>query len=102
MKSKRLERGLEEISHIFLSDGNKAEDISHPPENQCEIQEAVTVRKKLSFYNHHNVQQHIKTSLAVHLEQGYQLKRICLHKKETVSKPKNNIHREEEVVISIK
>lgn len=102
MKNKRLERGLEEISHIFLSDGNKAEDISRPPENQCDIQEAVTVRKKLSFYDHHNVQQHIKTSLDKHLEQGYQLKRICLYKEERVSKPKNNIHREEEVLIFIK
>jgi hypothetical protein len=102
MKNKRLERGLEEISQIFLSDGNKAEDRSHPTENQCEIQEAVTVRKKLSFYNHLNVQRHIKTSLAKHLEQGYQLKRVCLQKKETASKPKNNIYREEEVVISIK
>ena len=101
MKNKRPERGLEEISHIFLSDGNRAEYISQPPENQCEIQEAVTVRKKLSFYHHRNVQQHIKTSLAKHLEQGYQLIRICLHKKETDSKPKHNIHREEEVVISI-
>ena len=101
MKNKRQERRLAEISHIFLSDGNRAEDISQPPGNPCEIQEAVTVRKKLSFYNHHNVQQHIQTSLAKHLEQGYQLKRICLNKKETVLKPKNNIHREEEVVISI-
>ena len=39
MKNKRPERGLEEISHIFLSDGNRAEYISQPPENQCEIQE---------------------------------------------------------------
>lgn len=102
MKNKRLERGLEEISHIFLSDGNKVEDTSHPPGNPCEIKEAVTVRKKLSFSNHHNVQQQIKASLAKHLEQGYQLKRICLQKKEVVSKPKNNTHREEEVIISIK
>jgi hypothetical protein len=102
VKNKRLERGLEKISHIFLSDGNRAQDISQPPENQCEIQEAVTVCKKLSFCNHHNVQQHIQTSLAKHLEQGYQLKRICLYKRETVSEPKNNIHREEEVLISIK
>ncbi|MGA7144521.1 MAG: hypothetical protein WBY47_08435 [Desulfobacterales bacterium] len=102
MEHKRLERGLEEISHIFLSDGNKVEDRLHTSGNHCEIKETVAVRKKLSFYNHRNVQQHIKESLAKHLEEGYQLRRICLQKKEMVSKPNNIIHREEEVIISIK
>jgi hypothetical protein len=102
MENKRLERGLEEISNIFLSAGKKSKDASHPPENQCEIEEAVTVRKKLVFYNHNNVQENIKRSLAKHLEEGYQLKRVCLQKNEAILKPKNEIHREEEVIIFIK
>jgi hypothetical protein len=102
MENKRLERGLEKISNIFLSAGEKAENASHGPENQYEIEETVTVRKKLFFYNHTDVQQNIKKSLARHLEEGYQLIRVCLQKNETVSKSKSQIHSEEEVIISIK
>jgi hypothetical protein len=102
MENKRLERGLEEISNIFLSAGNKTEDVSHGQANPYEIEETVTVRKKLSFYNHTDVQQNIKKSLAKHLEEGYQLRRVCLQKNETVSKSKSKIHSEEEVIISIK
>jgi hypothetical protein len=102
MENKGLERGLEEISNIFLSARKKAGDTSHPPGNQCEIEETVTVRKKLSFYNHDHAQQDIKKCLTKHVEEGYQLRRVCLQKNETVSKPKNKIQREEEIIISIK
>ena len=102
MENKHFERGLEEISNIFLSGGKKADSTLYRPETQCEIEETVSVRKKLSFYNDDNVQQTIKKSLAKHLEEGYQLTRVCLQKNETVSKPKNKIIREEEVIISIK
>jgi hypothetical protein len=102
MEKKGLERGLQEISNIFLSAGKKGEATSHLPGHQCEIEETVTVRKKLSFYYHNNVQQDIKKSLIKHLEEGYQLTRVCLQKNETVSKPENKIHTEEEIIISIK
>jgi hypothetical protein len=101
MDNRRLEKGLEEISNIFLSAGKKGENTSHRPGNQCETEETVTVRRKLFFCDHNNVQQNIKTSLAKHLEGGYQLTRIRLQKNETVSTPKNKIHREEEVIISV-
>ena len=101
MEKKRLERGLEEISNIFLSSGDKAEKTSHPPEHQCKIEETVTVRKKLIFYDHDNVQQKINKSLAQHLEEGYQLKRVCLQKREAISKPQNEIYKEEEVIIVV-
>jgi hypothetical protein len=101
MENKHMERGLEQISNIFLSAGDNARDASHPPGNQFEIEETVTVRKKLVFYNQANVQQNVKRSLAQHLEGGYQLRRVCLQKNEAISKPKNEIHREEEVIIFI-
>jgi hypothetical protein len=101
MDNRRLEKGLEEISNIFLSAGKKGDDTSHQPGNQCGIEETVTVRKKQFFYNNDNVQQNIKASLAKHLEEGYQLMRICLQRNETVSRPNNKIHREEEVIITI-
>ena len=102
MENKRLERGLEEISNIFLSSVDKAERTLHLPEHQCEIEETVTVRKNLIFYNHGNVQQNINNSLAQHLREGYQVKRVCLQKKEAISKPKNEIYKEEEVIIVVK
>jgi hypothetical protein len=102
MEKKGLGRGIEEISNIFLSAGEKAREISHPSENQCEIEETIAVRKKLAFYNDDNVQQNIQRSLSEHLEQGYQLRQVFLQKNEAISTPGKRIHRKEDVIISIK
>jgi hypothetical protein len=64
MEKKNLGRGLEEISNIFLSTKETANENSHQAEDQCEIQETVTVRKKLAFYNDENVQKNMARSLS--------------------------------------
>lgn len=102
MEKKGLGGGLEEISNIFLSVGEKAKEVSHPSENQCEIEETVAVRKKLAFYNDDNVQQNIQRSLAEHLELGFHISRIYLQKHEATSSPGSKTHRKEDVIISIK
>lgn len=102
MGNKRMERGLEEISNIFLSSGHRVEKTSHLPAHQCKIEETVTVSKRLIFYNSDDVQQNIERSLTQYLEKGYRLKRVCLQKKESISKPRAKIHKEEEVIIVIK
>ena len=62
MEKKSLERdikdrrGLEHISNMFLSTSEKAKENSHQAEDQYEIEETVTVRKKLAFQNDENVQ----------------------------------------------
>jgi hypothetical protein len=102
MEKKSPGRGLEEISNIFLSTKENANENSPQTENQFEIQETVTVRKKLSFYNDENVQKNMARSLSKHIEKGYNIRRIYLQKNEDMSTPGNRIHRKENVIISIK
>ena len=108
MEKKSLERdikdrrGLEHISNMFLSTSEKAKENSHQTEDQYEIEETVTVRKKLAFQNDENVQQNMTRALSRHLEEGYNIRRVELQKNEDISKPRSRMHREEEVIIFIK
>lgn len=102
MENKSSGRDLREISDIFLSTKENENENPHQAEDQCEIQETVTVRKKLAFYNDENVQKNMTRSLSEHIEKGYDIRRIYLQKKEDVSTPKSRIHRKEDVIISIK
>jgi galactokinase/mevalonate kinase-like predicted kinase len=114
MEKKNLERsvkdrrGLENISNLFLSTGDNAKENLHqeedqyPVENQCEVEETVSVYKKLAFQNDENVQQNMLETLTKHLEEGYDLKRIELQKNEDISKARGKFRKEEEVIIFIK
>lgn len=102
MEKKSSGRGLEEISNIFLSTKENTNENSPQVEDQCEIQETVTVRKKLAFYHDENVQKNMARSLSKHIEKGYNIRRIYLQKNEDISTPGNRIHRKENVIISIK
>ena len=102
MEKKSSGRGLEEISNIFLSTRKNATEISHHAGDQCEIQETVTVRKKFAFYNDENVQKNMARSLSKHIEEGYNIRRIYLRKKEDISTPGSTIHKKKDVIISIK
>ena len=102
MEKKNLGRGLEEISNIFLSTKENIDENLNHDEDQCEIQETVTVRKKLAFYNDENVQKNMAKSLSRHIEKGYNIKRIYLQKNEDISTPGSRIHKKEDVIISIK
>ena len=108
MEKKSLEkgikdrRGLENISNLFLSTNEKAKENLKQAEDQCKVEETVTVCKKLAFQNDENVQQNMIRTLSKHLEEGYNLKRIDLQKNEDISKPRGRMRREEEVIIFIK
>ncbi len=108
MENKSLERGikdrrgLESISNLFLSTSEKAKENLQQAEDQCEIEETVTVCKKLAFQHDENVQQNIIRTLSKHLEEGYNIKRVDLQKNEDISKPRSRMRREEEVIIFIK
>jgi hypothetical protein len=102
MEKKNSEMGLEEISNIFLSTKENANENLHQAEDQCEIQETVTVRKKLAFYKDENVQKNMARSLSEHIEKGYNIRRIYLQKNEDIITPGNRMHRKENVIISIK
>jgi hypothetical protein len=102
MEKKNSEMGIEEISNIFLSTKENANENLHQAEDQCEIQKTVTVRKKLAFYKDENVQKNMARSLSEHIEKGYNIRRIYLQKNEDIITPGNRIHRKENVIISIK
>ncbi|MBW1726098.1 MAG: hypothetical protein JRF31_04795 [Deltaproteobacteria bacterium] len=108
MEKKSLERdikdrrGLEDISNLFLSTSEKAKENLQPVEDQCTVEETVTICKKLAFQNDENVQQNILKTLTKHLEEGYHLKRVALQKNEDISKPRGRMRREEEIIIFIK
>ncbi|MFO7972940.1 MAG: hypothetical protein R6U40_14495 [Desulfobacterales bacterium] len=105
MKDKR---GLENISNLFLSTGHKAKENFHQAEDEYdaqgryELEETVTVCKKLAFHDDENVQQNMIKTLSRHIEEGYHIKRVDLQKNEDISKSGGRTRREEEVVIFIK
>jgi len=102
MEKKNLGMDLEEISNIFLSARENANENLHQDKVQCEIRETATVRKKLAFYDDENVQKNMARSLSEHIEKGYNIRRICLQKNEDISTLGSRIHRKEKVIISIK
>jgi len=102
MEKKNLGRGLEEISNIFLSAKGKTDENLLQAEDQCEMQETVTIRRKLAFYNDENVQKNMARSLSKHIEKGYTIRRIYLQKYEDISTPGSRTHKQEDVIISIK
>jgi hypothetical protein len=102
MGKKNLGKDIEEISNIFLSTKVNANENLLQAEDQCEIQETVTVLKKLAFYNDENVQKNMARSLFKHIEKGYNIRRVYLQKYEDISTPGSRTHKEEDVIISIK
>ena len=101
IEKKSLGRDLEDIANLFLSTGDKTKENGRQAEEQCEIEETVTVRKKIAFKNNGNVQQNMLKALSKHLEEGYSIRRVDLTKIEDISKPRSRVRREEEVIISI-
>ena len=101
-------RGLESISDLFLSTSHKAKENFHQAEDPCEagdqyeLEETVTVCKKLAFQDDENVQQNMIKTLSQHIEKEYHITRVDLQKNEDISKPRGRIRREEQVVIFIK
>jgi hypothetical protein len=102
MEKKNLGKDIEEISNIFLSTKVNPNENLLQTVDECEIQETVTVLKKLAFYNDENVQKNMARSLSRHIEKGYNIRRIYLQKYEDISTPGSRTHKKEDVIISIK
>lgn len=118
MEKKSLGRGLEDISDIFISKsqeskekkvtyGPSSADLNKAPspyqaEDQCEVEETVTFRRKIAFQNDGNAQENLRSALARHLEEGYGIRRIELKRSEDISAPRSRLRKEEEVTIFIK
>ena len=74
----------------------------YQPENRCEVEETVKVRRTIAFEEDESGQQNIRGALSRHLKEGYRIKRIELKKIEDNSGPRNRVRTEEDVTIFIK
>lgn len=83
----------------LLKSKNKYSDQA---EDECEIEETVSVRKKIVYPSTGNGQQNMKTALFKHLGEGYDIMSIELRKADVVSEPRRRERREEEITILVK
>jgi len=101
MEKKRLGRGLDDISNLFLSPrkdkqipeenadhgvagNNTSQDTTEP---LCDIEEHVSVRRNIAYPDTPNSKQDILKSFSRHLEDNYRIKRIELRKTDRISRP---------------
>jgi hypothetical protein len=69
---------------------------------QCEVEETVTVKKKIAYQNIGNVQQKMRIALSKHIQEGYSIKQVLLRKTEEISSSSKRERRNEEVIIYAK
>ena len=116
MEKKRLGRGFDEISNLFLT---PRKDKQIPEENAghgvvgnttspdttedppCDIEEHVSVRRNIAYPDTPNSKQDILKSFSRHLEDNYRIKRIELRKTDHMSRPGMKKCRQENITIFI-
>jgi len=85
--------------------GKKTEaegDYQNQAEDNCEIEETVTIRKKIAYPNTETGQQDMRKAVFRYLEAGYDIRAIELKKIDEVSGPKRRESRNEEISIFVK
>ena len=75
------------------------EKISGDMQFNTEVEETVNRQKKIAIQDDGNVQNSLKKLLSQHLEEGYEIIRIDLEKKEEHGDPTNRVRMREEVTI---
>ena len=113
MEKKGPVQDLEKLSNLFISSGDKetgsAEDVPEPKEmdsaqaaGEFEVEELVSVRKRIAYPDTQAAQEDIKRSLFEHLEEDYSIRRVELKKTAQISSPGNRRRTKEEILIFIK
>jgi hypothetical protein len=112
MDKKIVSEELEEISRWFLSssgEGKEAPKVNEseekqprPPETEFEIDESVSIRRRMSFPNSQNGQNEMKASLLKHLQDNYAISRVELKKTTDHVQPKTKKNIKEEVLLYVK
>ena len=69
---------------------------------QYEVEETVSVKKKIAFKDVENVQQKLRTALSKHIQEGFSIKQVLLRKTEEISTSEKRELRNEEVLICTK
>ena len=80
---------------------NEADD-SDQTRVQCEVEETVTVKKKIAYKNIGDVQQKMRIALSKHIQEGYSIRQVVLRKTEEISRSSKRELRNEEVIIYAK
>lgn len=104
---------LSSISGLFISgQEEKAAPLSHVlgprgvargyPEEGCEVDETVTVRKRIGYPGTGHGQETIKKSLSGFLQDGYSISRIELRKTSETRRPGNRTITNEEIALYLK
>lgn len=70
--------------------------------DDCEVEETVTVRKRMAYPNNRNAQENIKKSLFKFLQEGYAVSRIELKKTSEKNEPGNRTVTTEEIALYLK
>jgi hypothetical protein len=113
MKPNSISREMDNVSRLFMSssdDGNEAENsqsfIEELPldnrEEDVEIEEKVSVQKKIAYPNDHNAQTNMQQRLQTLVREGYKISRIELKKNRNIEKPGRKETREEQVILFLK
>lgn len=104
---------LSSISGLFIS-GQKENQatlscvsgqrgVAHgSPEQDCEVEETVTVRKRIAFPGERNGQENIRKSLSEYLQTGYSISRIELKKTYETLRPGHRTVTNEEIALYLK
>jgi len=77
-------------------------NLSNESQVACEIEEKISVQKKIVFPDTDATQKEMKDSLAKYLEAGYRIKSIELEKTGKTDTPKGKEFRREEITIYVK
>jgi hypothetical protein len=104
---------LSSISGLFISSQEeKKAPLSHVselkgmawghPKEDCEVEEIVTVRKRIAYPGTRNGQENIKKSLFGFLQDGYSISRIELKKTSETLRPGNRTITQEEIALHLK
>lgn len=112
MAKKSSAREMENIADYFISSNEKEEDPiqtltelaedTDQAEEEFEVEEAVSVRKKIAYPDTENAQENIKRCLLKHLEDKYKIHRIELKRNIALEMPRSKRTTREEVLILLK
>jgi hypothetical protein len=104
---------LTSISGLFISSQEEKEgtlsqlsepegDCWNPSKEDCDIEESVTVRKRIAYPGTRTGQEKIKKNLFDFLKNGYSISRIELKKTSETFRPGNRIITSEEIALYMK
>jgi hypothetical protein len=112
MAKKSSARELENVADFFISSKEKEENPVGSPsalaedpgqgESEFEVEETVSVRKRIAYPDTENAQDKIKRCLLKHLEEEYDIHRIELKKSRDIEMPGNRKRTQEDVLILLK